>query len=67
MTLSFYTAEQKKLAVDTLESKLDDVPLKTKSSSRDQPCQNPAKKPKVQRSLDFLFSDTEEDSLHQNE
>ncbi|CAC5384339.1 unnamed protein product [Mytilus coruscus] len=71
-TLNFFSPEQKKVAIEMLESKLDDVPLKpaVKKSSTNlgtEVDKQPAKKQRVQRSLDFLLFDTDEDKSFQDE
>ncbi|XP_063399690.1 E3 SUMO-protein ligase ZBED1-like [Mytilus trossulus] len=71
-TLNFFSPEQKKVAIEMLESKLDDVPLKpavTKSSKalKTEVDKQPAKKQRVQRSLDFLLFDTDDNTSFQDE
>jgi len=56
-SLSFFSDEQKKLAWETLETKLDDIPLHPFKKQNVNDEEIAPKKPKVQRSLDFLLCD----------
>ena len=56
-SLSFFSDEQNKLAWETLETKLDDIPLHPFKKQNVNDEEIAPKKPKVQRSLDFLLCD----------
>jgi hypothetical protein len=60
-SFSFFSDEQKKLAWETLETKLDDIPLHLFKKQNVNDEEIAPKKPKVQRSLDFLLCDEPDD------
>jgi len=59
--LNFLSNEQRKLAIETLESTLEELPL-TMLKRRSRENESSPKKAKVQRVLDFLLDDDSEDN-----